>query len=56
MDIGKLIGRLITIGFTLAALGTLREVTLAIKREAIYTQQHGLISLGAFNRKLIKGP
>jgi hypothetical protein len=55
MDIGKFIGRLITIGFTLAALGTLREVTLALKREAVYAQQHELISLGAFNRRLIRG-
>ncbi len=55
MDIGKLIGKLITFALVLAAAGTLYEATIAIKKEALDTQRHGMVSLGAFNRRLERG-
>ena len=55
MDIGRLIGKLITVALLLATAGILYEVTLAIRREAVETQRHGIISLGAFNRRLERG-
>ncbi len=55
MDIGKFIGHLITIALVLATAGVLVEVTNAIKKEAIDTQRHRMVSLGAFNRRLERG-
>jgi len=55
MDIGRLINKLLTIGMVLAAAGTLYEITSAIKAAAIDTQKHGMVSLGAFNRRLERG-
>ena len=55
MDIGKLIGKLISIAMVLATAGTLYEVTVALKKEALDTQRHGMVSLGAFNRRLERG-
>lgn len=55
MDIGKLIGKLISIAMVLAAAGTLYEATVALKDATLDTQKHGLVSLGAFNRRLEQG-
>ncbi|MBI3557685.1 MAG: hypothetical protein HY074_15600 [Deltaproteobacteria bacterium] len=55
MDIGKLIGKLITVALVLATAGTLYEVTIALKEAALDTQRHGMVSLGAFNRRLERG-
>ena len=54
MDIGKLIGYVINLALILATLGTLREATIALKKEAASTQNH-TVSLGAFNRRLQRG-
>lgn len=50
--IGKLIGNLITIGFILGSLGTLGEVTNALKKGAAKQE---MFSLGDLNRSLIRG-
>lgn len=55
MDIGKLIGHLINVGFAFAVLGILAQVTSEIKKEAMDTQRHGMVSLGKFNRRLQQG-
>lgn len=55
MDIGKLISKLISVGFALAAAGILIQVCMVVKREAVQANQTGLISLGAWNRTLIRG-
>jgi hypothetical protein len=55
MDIGKLIAWTITVGLILASLGTLAEVTAALKMEAVKAHQMGIISLGGFNRRLQRG-
>ncbi len=55
MDIGKLIGHLITVGLVLASLGALVEVTLLVREEAVATHRHGMVRLGDFNRRLQRG-
>ncbi len=55
MDIGKLINKLIKVGMLLAAAGTLYEATGALKAAALDTKNHGMVSLGAFNRRLERG-
>ncbi len=55
MNIGKLIGHLITVAMILGTLGILAEITQELKRQAADTAQHGMVSLGAFNRRLEKG-
>lgn len=55
MEIGKFIAYLITIGIALGALGTLGEVTHELRDKAGEAQKHGMISLGQFNRRLIRG-
>lgn len=55
MDLGRLIGKLISVAMLLATAGILYEVTIALKREALGTQKRGIISLGAFNRRLERG-
>lgn len=55
MDIGKFIAHVITIGLALGALGTLGEVTHALRDKAADTQRRGMVSLGKFNRRLIHG-
>ena len=55
MDIGKLIGHLITVGLVIATMGVLYTATCAIMTEAVDTQRHGMVSLGAFNRRLQRG-
>lgn len=54
MDIGKLIGHIISLAMILGTLGLLRLATVELKQEAISTQNH-LVSLGAFNRRLQRG-
>ncbi len=49
---GKLIGNLLTLGFILATLGTLGEVTQALKKGAAKQE---MFSLAKFNRSLIRG-
>ena len=55
MDIGKLIGHLIIVALVLATVGVLYTVTCMIMTEAVDTQRHGMVSLGAFNRQLQRG-
>lgn len=55
MDIGRLVGMLIKVGLWLAALGLLVAVTREVKREAMDTARHGMVSLSAFNRRLERG-
>lgn len=55
MDIGKLIGKLISVGMALAVAGVLVQVCTVVKKEALRANQTGLISLGAWNRALIRG-
>ena len=55
MDIGKLISKLISVGFALAAAGVLVQVCTMMKKEALQANQSGLISLGAWNRALNRG-
>lgn len=55
MDIGRFIGNLITIGFILATMGTLAEVTTALTKEGRTIHKQGIISIGAMNRCLLRG-
>ena len=55
MDIGRLISKLISVGVALAAAGVLVQVCTAMKKEALQSNQSGLISLGAWNRNLNSG-
>jgi len=55
MDIGRLISKLISVGVALAAAGVLLQVCTAMKKEALQSNQSGLISLGAWNRNLNSG-
>lgn len=55
MDIGKFIGHLINIGLILGTLGVLMEVTATLRSEAVATHERGMVSLGAFNRRLHHG-
>ncbi len=55
MDIGRLMGQLVTIGLILASLGTLAEVTNALKKQGVADHQKGMISLGSFNQHLMQG-
>lgn len=55
MDIGRLISKLILVGFALAALGPLVHVCPLVKKEALRANSSGLISLGAWNRQLTRG-
>ena len=55
MDLGKLIGHLITLGLALSAVGLLIKATNAIKNEVIETQLHRIVPLGGLNRRLNRG-
>lgn len=55
MDIGAFVSKIITLAMVLAVAGTLYEATLFLKKEALGTQTHGMVSLGKFNRRLERG-
>lgn len=55
MDIGKIIGAIINLGLILAAAGLLYVATDYLREEARMTQKQGVVSLGAFNRRLQSG-
>lgn len=52
MDVGKLVSRIIQVGFLLASTGLLVKAAQEIKHEALMSNQSGLISLKAWNRTL----
>jgi hypothetical protein len=51
-DVGKFIGFIIGVGFFLATLGTLKEVTHALRDQAAKECKRGMFSIGSYNRKL----
>lgn len=53
MDIGRLISKLISVGLALATAGFLVQMCMTVKKEALKTNQTGLISLGKWNRALM---
>lgn len=52
-DVGKFISFIIGVGFLLASMGTLVEVTETLREQAAKDCKRGIFSLGAYNRKLI---
>lgn len=54
MNIGTLVSKIISAAMILGAAGLLYEATVALKREALETQKSGMVSLGAFNRRLMQ--
>jgi len=46
--------RIIVVGFTLLGIGTLLDVTAALRNQAAKDQSQGLFSLGKWNRTLFK--
>jgi hypothetical protein len=54
MEIMNFIIRIITFAAALACAGTLVEITMAMKKEAINAHQIGIIKLGDWNRSLNK--
>jgi hypothetical protein len=56
MEIVNFIIRVITFAAALACAGTLVEMTLTIKKEAVKAHQTGIISLGDWNRSLNGSP
>ncbi len=52
MDLVKFIINIVTFAAGLACAGTLVEMTIAMKREAVKAHQTGIISLGKWNREL----
>jgi hypothetical protein len=54
MDIGKLIGWLVSVGLILGAMGTLGEVTAALRDHAARESRRGIISLKFFNSELVR--
>jgi hypothetical protein len=50
MEIVNFIIRIITFTAALACAGTLLDMTLTIKKEAVKAHQTGIISLGKWNR------
>ncbi len=52
-DIGKFIGFLAAVGFALATIGTLKEVTFALGKQAAKDTKRGIFSLSTYNQKLI---
>ena len=55
MDIGKLIGHLITVSIVLSTFGLLAKVTNLIRTKVNETQLRGTVPLGGFNRRLHLG-
>jgi hypothetical protein len=55
MDIGKLIGWLVSVGLVLGALGTLGEVAGALRNHAAQDSRRGMISLVRLNSRLAQG-
>jgi hypothetical protein len=51
-DVEKFIGFVVGVGFLLATLGTLQEVTMALRHYAAKDLKRGMFSIGAYNRKL----
>ncbi len=56
MEIVNFIIRIITFAAGLACAGTLVDMSLTMKREAVKAHQTGIISLGAWNRSLNNSP
>jgi hypothetical protein len=54
-DVGRFVSFIVGVGFILATLGTLGEITDALRAEATKTTRRGIFSLGAFNRSLMSG-
>ena len=54
-DVGKFISIIIGVGFLLASMGTLHEVTVALRAQAAKDCKRGIFSIGSFNRTLV-GP
>ena len=55
MEIGKLIGRLVSVGLIPETMGTLGEVTRALLGYAAADQQKGLVLLRYFKKRLACG-
>ena len=52
-DVGKFISFIVGVGFLLASMGTLLEVTDALRVQAAKDYKRGIFSLGAYNRMLV---
>ena len=52
-DVGKVIGFIVGVGFLLASIGTLGEITDALKSNAAKDCKSGIFSIASFNQKLV---
>jgi uncharacterized membrane protein len=52
-DVGRFISFIFGVGFILASIGTLYEITTALQVQAAKDCRRGVFSIGAYNRRLV---